>query len=94
MSNLDSRRTQRGEVARLIAYVGELPRSVAAHDLAEYEAGKRFNLFGLIQALAAGVEKQIGVMNGDRLHLLRFTERYDLIVSDARMLWVSCEGSY
>lgn len=84
MSNLDSRKVLAGKVRRLVAYVGELPEGIES---SEGNAGY-YNLQGLIFAIAHAVGRWANTYNEDREKIHSFVERYDLIASDARMLWV------
>jgi hypothetical protein len=84
MSNLDSRKVQAGSVRRLMSYVGTLPAGVKLNDAST----GYFNLQALILEFAAACERWVETYNADRSKIDSFVERYDLIASDARMLWV------
>lgn len=88
MSNLDSRKVQSGKVRRLMLYVGEIPPTVT---LDENKTGY-YNLQHLIQAVAQACGKwfETYVQNREKIH--SFVERYDLIASDARMLWIQTDA--
>jgi len=85
MSNLDSRKVSASKVKRLISFVGPLPDGFPM----ESPDGKLLNLHGLVKAVAGGLQKQIEAMNLDRATLVRFLERYDLVISDSRLLTVT-----
>lgn len=84
MSNLDSRRVQSGKVRRLVSYVGNLPDNVVLHDAAT----GYYSLQALVFEFAAACERWVQTYNDERSKIHAFVERYDLIASDARMLWV------
>lgn len=77
MTNLASRNVLKGAVDAVLPYVGpELPRRV----------GRKFlNLRTLISVVADGVQKWITTYNATPGKILEFIERYDLVISDARM---------
>ena len=84
MSNLDSRKVRAGGVRRLIAYVGEMPEQVKLdHSTTGY-----YNLQKLIFEVGAACGRWVETYNEDRNKIHAFVERYDLIASDARMMWV------
>lgn len=84
MSNLDSRKVQAGKVRRLMIYVGKLPNGVKLDDASI----GYLSLRALIFEFAAACAKWVETYNDDRSKITSFVERYDLIASDARMLWV------
>lgn len=84
MSNLDSRKVKKGEIRRLVAYVGgtslDVPRS---SDTMGY-----FNLQHLIVEFGHACGRWCDTYDKDRAKIYQFVERYDLIASDARMMKV------
>jgi hypothetical protein len=82
MSSLDSRKVTTGKVRRLIAHVGELPLDFEPD---ETDAGY-YNLQKLIIAFGEACGNWCRTYSEDREKIDLFVERYDLIVSDARML--------
>jgi len=82
MSNLDSRKVQAGKVKRLVFYVGTLPNDIEI----DTEETKHFSLQKLIPAIAEACGKWFNSYNLDRTKIYAFVKRYDLIVSDKRML--------
>jgi hypothetical protein len=84
MSNVDSRRILGGRVKRLMSYVGNLPADMPV----ESADTKYYNLFALIQATVAACSRWADSFNKDRSKFEHFLDRYDLIVSDARLLKV------
>lgn len=84
MSNLDSRKVRSGSVRRLVAYVGEIPDKVRLdQSLTGY-----YNLQQLIFEFGFACGRWIETYDKDRSKIDSFVKRYDLIASDARMLWV------
>lgn len=84
MSNLDSRKVRAGGVRRLVAYVGEIPDQVKL----DQSSTGYYNLQKLILEIGAACGRWVETYNADREKIHAFVERYDLIASDARMLWV------
>ncbi len=83
MTNLDSKKVSSGKMRRLMCYVGDLPAGAPGET-----ADAKFVSFGrLFPAVVAGVGRFLSDLDADRAKLLLFIERYDLIVSDQRMLW-------
>lgn len=89
MSNLDSRKVRSGGVRKLVAYVGEIPENVK---LDETKAGY-YNLQKLILEFGYACGRWIEKYDRDRSKIDSFVSRYDLIASDARMLWVPTDGT-
>lgn len=87
MSNLDSRKVRSGSVRRLVAYIGEIPSNVR---LDQTNVGY-YNLQHLILEFGAACGRWAETYNQDRSKIDSFVERYDLIASDARMLWIPIE---
>ena len=84
MSNLDSRKVKLGHHRRLIAYVGELPKEV---NLANEETGY-YEIYQLILVVGHACGEWLRTYDENRSKIDSFVERYDLIASDARMLWI------
>lgn len=84
MSNLDSRKVQAGKVKRLVFYVGTLPNDIEI----DSEETQHFSLQKLLLAIAKACGKWFNSYNLDRNKIDAFVKRYDLIVSDNRMLWI------
>lgn len=84
MSSLDSRKVRAGSVRRLVAYVGEIPQQVTL----DQSATGYYNLQKLIFEVGAACGRWVETYNEDRDKIYAFVERYDLIASDARMLWI------
>lgn len=82
MSNLASRSVRSGKVDAVIPYVGPEGRRFG---------GKFLNLLTLISVVVGGVEKWIITYNATPGKILEFIERYDLVISDARMTVVNSE---
>jgi hypothetical protein len=83
MSNLASRAVLRGEVSRLILYVGDA-RDPAMVDTKEE---KYFSFIHLYEAISAGLGRWIATYVGNHPRFLEFVERYDLTVSDQRLAY-------
>ncbi|MDS3861105.1 hypothetical protein RIF25_09835 [Thermosynechococcaceae cyanobacterium BACA0444] len=84
MSNLQSRKVATGRVRALIPYIGKLHPNV---ELDEKDTGC-YNLFSLIKIIAQACSNWCLTYDKDRNKIQSFVERYDLIVSDARMLHI------
>ena len=82
MSNLRSRKVAQEKVRALVSYVGELPPDV---ELNEEKTGY-YTLYALIQCFVQACGKWLETYGAQREKIHLFIERYDLIVSDARML--------
>lgn len=80
MTNLDSRRVLKGNVKRLMFYVGTLPDEIPK----ENDEAKYFNLKDLIYLIPNALEKWTIHLNSKPSDLIALIERYDLIVSDSR----------
>lgn len=87
MSNLDSRKVAAGKIRRLMFYVGVLPATVPS----ETAEAKYYSLQKLVFCVAAGCERWFQSYNIDRAKIDSFVQRYDLIASDNRMLWIHLE---
>ena len=82
MTNLDSRKVLAGKVRRLLFYVGPLPPDAPRED----SEAKYYDLFALIRAVANGIGAFAISFNENRAKRETFFDRYDLIVSDRRVL--------
>ncbi|WP_016955774.1 hypothetical protein [Catenovulum agarivorans] len=87
MSNLDSRQVKKGSVARLVSYVGVLPPNVQLNK----EEAKYYDLNALIHEFGQACNRWIQTYSDDPKKFSSFVERYDLVVSDARMLHIAIE---
>lgn len=84
MSSLESRKVQSGGVRKLVAHVGDIPEKVKL----DQSATGYYNLQKLIREFGVACGRWIETYDKDRSKIDSFVERYDLIASDARMLWV------
>jgi hypothetical protein len=82
MSNMASRAVLRGEVKCLVMCIGNIPESSRRNTLQQ----KYFDLRRLIDQIAEGLGRWVAVVFGDRTKLLDLVDRYDLTVSDARLI--------
>ena len=80
MTNSDSRKVRKGEVHRLMFYVGTLTNGLPNKS----DEAKYFELMGLIKSVAYGVGKWANSYNIDRSKFQTFVDRYDRMVSDSR----------
>ena len=80
MTNHDSRKVLKGEVRRLMFYIGTLRKGLPT----ESDEGKYFNLKHLINTILTGVEKWTDSYNSNSSKFKDFIERYDRVVSDSR----------
>lgn len=80
MTNLASRQVLAGKVSSIAPYIGR-PPSMARLDP---RLPKPFNLYLLIQAVAAGAAKWAKTY-ADKEKMLKFIERYDTTISDGRV---------
>lgn len=87
MTSPDSRRVLAGKVGRLMSYVGNLPEDFPR----EHQDAKLYNLFSLVQATGAACGRWAESYNKDRSKFEQFLERYDLLVSDNRMIRVDMD---
>jgi hypothetical protein len=87
MSTLNSRKVVAGKIRRLVAYVGNIPEEGPTEDA----EAKWFSLWELIQALAVGIGKYAESFNLDRSKINHFSERYDHVLSDRRMMYIKLE---
>jgi hypothetical protein len=84
MSNLDSRKVVAGKEKRLFFYIGSLDGPPPIGD----ETSKCYSFWHLILALGEACENWFKSYDRDRNKISGFIERYDLIASDSRMLWI------
>ena len=83
----DSRRVLAGRVKRLTSYVGNPPNDFPTED----KDTKFYNFFGLLLAVEAASSRWADSYNKNRRKLEQFLDRYDLILSDNRMLRVNID---
>ena len=84
MSNVNSRKVRSGSVRALVTYVGDLSPEVR---LDQTRTGY-YDLRKLILEFGYACERWTRTYEQDRSKIESFVERYDLIASDARMLWM------
>jgi hypothetical protein len=82
MSNLNSRKVNKGEVKPLIACVGLQDSDI----LPNPENEKLFRLEVLVHEVIEGIEHCIQCLSENSEFLPSFLERYDLVVSDHRVV--------
>jgi len=82
MSNLHSRAVLRGDVTRLVPSIN-LGETVIDEEHRE----KQFDLLKLINVIATGVGRWMESYNDDPQKIERFVERYDTVISDARLTY-------
>jgi hypothetical protein len=70
-----------------MSYVGAAPKDFPTED----KDAKFYNLFSLLQVMAAVCGRWAESYNKDRSKFERFLDRYDLIVSHNRMLRVNLD---
>lgn len=88
MSNLDSRKCLKGQVKRVIIYIG-VSTSISA------EAGIVFvNYTNLIHQVAAGIGKMASSFSASGFDVEGFFKRYDSILSDSRYVWQEISPIY
>lgn len=87
MTNVDSRKVRKGDVQRLMFYVGTLTKGLPD----KTDEAKYFELMGLIRAVAYGVDRWANSYNIDRTKFQIFVDRYDRIISDSRYQTVKVE---
>jgi len=80
MSNLHSRKVREGSVAQLVPGVNVPSSSITMPD-----GRKRLDLMGLVNVLGKAINNWADTYNKDFLKFEKFVERYDTIVSDARL---------
>jgi hypothetical protein len=82
MSNLHSNRVVSGKIKRLVPCI-----NIGETIVDDKRMEKQFDLLKLINVLAVGVGKWIETYNSDRQKIEKFVERYDTVVSDARVAY-------
>lgn len=82
MSNLCSRKVASGNVRALVLYIGEMHPDVKL----DAESTGYYNLYSLIQIIGQACGSWLLTYGSEREKIDSFVERYDLIVSDARLL--------
>ena len=87
MTNVDSRKVRKGDVQRLMFYIGTLTKGLPD----KTDEAKYFELMGLIRAVAYGVDRWANSYNIDRTKFQIFVDRYDRIISDSRYQTVKVE---
>lgn len=80
MSNLHSRAVLKGKVLRLVPCIN-LGETVTDMECRE----KQFDLLKLINVIATGVGRWMETYNAEPQKLEKFVERYDTVISDARL---------
>ncbi|MCL4704303.1 hypothetical protein KJ068_04030 [bacterium] len=85
MSTLSSRKVSAGKVRRLVAYVGMIPKGCPTEDA----EAKWFSLWGLIQVLTQGISKYAQSFGKGSLKIDTFVQRYDQVLSDRRLMYIS-----
>jgi hypothetical protein len=88
MSSLNSRQVNLGKVRKLVAYVGKIPDEVTLGDDIGY-----YDLQALIYAFAQASNRWVDTYLQNPEKIMKFAERYDLTVSDSRMLEFQIEKS-
>lgn len=83
MSNLSSRKVLAGTVDKLILCVGP-PHNVPAEPRTKY-----FSFMGLVNVVADGISRWSATYNTDLQKRITFVERYDMTISDSRLLRVN-----
>ncbi|MDN8035790.1 hypothetical protein [Burkholderia vietnamiensis] len=84
MSNLESRKVAAGRVARLTPYVG-----VQEYPPSDDPMMKYINTYGLIEAVAAAIQRWITSYNDHPEKMRTFVQRYDRVVSDDRQAFIA-----
>ena len=88
MTNLNSRAVSKGKSKALILSLGALQRAPALED----PARKRLDIRKLLYAVAKAISKWAGTYNNDRNKFVDFVARYDLTVSDSRLLVIKLDA--
>ncbi|WP_052391832.1 hypothetical protein [Paraburkholderia bannensis] len=79
MSNLESRKVAAGKVAKLTPYVGAQDHPSSTDPMVKY-----INVYQLIEAVAAAIQRWIVSYNEHPEKMRTFVQRYDRVVSDDR----------
>lgn len=83
-STLDSRKVREKKIKRLVPCVNY--RHGQPHGMSSDQ--KPLEIITLVKALQLGLEKWIATLNHDPTKMEKFVERYDLVVSDSRVVWL------
>jgi hypothetical protein len=78
MSNLHSRKVNKGDVRQISFHVGRKP-------FFERDGIHFFSFYGLIVALQHALGKWLASYNADREKMVAFVDRYDKTISDSRL---------
>ncbi|MCP2090039.1 UNVERIFIED_ORG: hypothetical protein J2Y81_006126 [Paraburkholderia sediminicola] len=84
MSNLESRKVAAGKIARLTPYVGAQNHPPSTDPMVKY-----INVYQLIEAVAAAIQRWIVSYNEHPEKMRTFVQRYDRVVSDDRQAIIS-----
>lgn len=84
MTNLNSRNVQKRKTKSLILSVGSLE-----HPPLESSSSKTLKFRPLLDTTAAAISKWVESYNKDRNKMLEFVARYDLTVSDSRLMVIT-----
>lgn len=87
MSNSNSRKVASGKTRKLVIHIGSLPEHIS---LSEENTGY-YEFHKLIMHFKTSCEKWLKSYIVDKDKIKYFIERYDLIVSDARLLHIELE---
>ena len=89
MSNLDSRRVQRGEVKRLIPVLHQADQEFPINPT-QNEGYFHMSRF-FAQVLPKGIVRWVRACTADNEKFLMFVKRYDLVVSESRMMRIEVD---
>ncbi|MBM1310360.1 hypothetical protein JQT66_09300 [Sulfitobacter mediterraneus] len=89
MTNLSSRKVLKGDCARITPFIAGLDMETPGDTGDE----KPFNLYALVHEVAAGVSRWGATYNEHPEKSLKFIERYDTTISDARLAQVPISPS-
>ena len=82
-----TRKVVAGKVSRLVCYIGVLPAGAPTSDA----SSKYFSFTLLVDVVAKGMENWIRSINAQPGKMKGVLERYDLVVSDTRFLYIDTE---
>ena len=85
MTNLNSRAVRKGKTKSLILSVGDLDRAPALDN----RSWKRLDFKRLLVAVAEAISMWVESYNKDRNKFLEFVARYDLTISDSRLMVIT-----
>lgn len=88
MTNLNSRAVSKGKTKALILSVGDLQRAPALDNA----SWKRLDFRQLLNAVAEAVSKWVQAYNADPNKFVDFVARYDLTVSDSRLMVITLDA--